>query len=155
MRIDKFKSALSNYPTGIVCVFTKKNQIYDAIIVNSFSSVSLKPPIVLWSLDKNSSKFNAFKNSKSQIITLFSENQKKLANKIAFQKENVNELELEKILSMSICSLYCTKLKKIKAGDHFTFFLKVKKISVIKKLKPLTYYKKNFLRFGSIIKFFK
>ena len=155
MRIDKFKSALSNYPTGIVCVFTKKKLIYDAIIVNSFSSVSLKPPIVLWSLDKNSSKFNAFYNSKNQIIALFSENQKKLANKIAFQKENVSELELEKILSMSICSLYCTKLKKIKAGDHFTFFLKVKKMSVIKKLKPLTYYKKNFFRFRNIVKFFK
>ena len=47
MKINKLKSALSNYPTGIVCVFSKTNEFYNAIIVNSFTSVSLNPPISL------------------------------------------------------------------------------------------------------------
>ena len=145
MKLNKFKLALSNYPTGIVCVFSKRKKFYEAIIVNSFTSVSLKPPLVLWCLDKNSSKFNAFKNSKDQMIVLLSKNQKKFAQKIAFNKDKVSDTELKKILKSSICSLYCTKLKKIMAGDHFTFFLKIKKISNIKTLKPLIYYKKNFL----------
>mgnify|MGYP001262563301 CR=1 FL=1 len=145
MKIDKLKSALSNYPTGIVCVFSKINGNYNAIIVNSFTSVSLNPPIVLWSLDKKSSKFNAFKNSKSQIIVILSKSQKKFANQIAFYRDKVSVSEFNKILKISICSLYCSTLSKIKAGDHFTFFMKIKKISNIKKLKPLVYYKKKFL----------
>ena len=145
MKINKLKSALSNYPTGIACVFAKTNEGYNAIIVNSFASVSLNPPIVAWSLDKKSSKFNAFKNSKSQTIAILCNNQKKFAYQIAFHKDKVTNLEFNKVLKMSICSLYCLTSKKIKVGDHFTFFMRIKKISVIKKLKPLVYYKKKFL----------
>ena len=145
MKIDKLKSALSNYPTGIVCVFFKTNKFYNAIIVNSFTSVSLNPPIVSWSLDKKSSKFNMFKNSKSQIIVILCNNQKKFANQIAFHNDKVSDLEFNKVLKTSICSLHCKTLKKIKIGDHFTFFMKIKKISSIKKLKPLVYYQKKFL----------
>ncbi len=144
MKIEKLKSALSNFPTGIACIFSKKNNVYNALIINSFASVSLKPPIVLWSLDKKSSKFNLFINSKSQIIVILCKNQKKFANRIAFHQAKVSDLEFNKILKTSICSLYCTTLKKIKVGDHFTFFMKIKKISGIKKLKPLLYYKKKF-----------
>ena len=145
MKINNLKSALSNYPTGIACVFAKTNNGYNAIIVNSFTSVSLNPPIVAWSLDKKSSKFNSFKNSKSQTIAILCDNQKKFANQIAFHKDKVSNLEFDKALKMSICSLYCSTLKKIKAGDHLTFFMVIKKISVIKKSKPLVYYKKKFL----------
>tara|TARA_B100000212_G_C27312301_1_gene506311 strand:- start:289 stop:741 length:453 start_codon:yes stop_codon:yes gene_type:complete len=144
-KIVKLKSALSNYPTGVVCVFSKTNEGYNAIIVNSFVSVSLNPPIVLWSLDKKSSKFNVFKNSKSHIIVILCNNQKKFAKQIAFHKEKVSDFEFNKILKTSICSINCSTLKKIKFGDHFTFFLSIKKISVIKKLKPLVYYKKKFM----------
>lgn len=145
MKIDKLKSALSNYPTGVACVFSKKKEFYNAIIVNSFTSVSLNPPIISWSLDKKSSKFKVFKNCKSQTIVILCNNQKKFANQIAFYNDKVSELEFKKILNMSICSLYCETLKKIKIGDHFTFFMNIKKISSIKKLKPLVYYKKKFL----------
>ena len=145
MKLNKFKTALSNYPTGIVCVFSKKKEFYEAIIVNSFASVSLKPPLILWSLDKNSSKFDIFKNSKNQIVVLLSKNQKKFANKIAFNKDKVSNLEFNNTLKLSICTLHSTLLKKIRAGDHLTFFLKIKKISKIKKLKPLIYYRKKIL----------
>ena len=91
MKIDKLKSALSNYPTGIVCVFSKTDEFYNAIIVNSFTSVSLNPPIISWSLDKKSSKFNVFKNCKSQTIVILCNNQKKFANQIAFHNDKVSE----------------------------------------------------------------
>ena len=84
MKINKLKSALSNYPTGIVCVFSKKDEFYNAIIVNSFTSVSLNPPIISWSLDKKSSKFNLFKNCKSQTIVILCNNQKNLLIKLHF-----------------------------------------------------------------------
>ena len=79
MKINKLKLALSNYPTGIVCVFSKTSKFYNAIIVNSFTSISLNPPIVSWSLDKKSSKFNVFKNCKSQTIVILCHNQKKIS----------------------------------------------------------------------------
>ena len=85
--ITKYKNALSNYPTGIFCVFSKdKKEKYNCIIVNSFSSVSLKPLLVLWCLDKKSSKLHFFRKSKNQIIALLSEDQKKNSKKICLCK---------------------------------------------------------------------
>ena len=86
MKINKLKSALSNYPTGIVCVFAKTKNGYNAIIVNSFTSVSLNPPIVAWCLDKKSSKFNAFKNSKVRPLLFYVIIKKNLLIKLLFIK---------------------------------------------------------------------
>jgi len=142
--ISKFKHALSKYPTGIACVFTKslKND-YKAIIINSLSSVSIKPLLVLWSLDINSRNFTSFKKSKEQIIVLLSKKQKKIVEDIAYKKNDVSSLELNKIVKKSIFSLTCNKHKVIKAGDHFTIFLKVKKILINSGSKPLLYYQKK------------
>lgn len=142
--ITKYKNALSNYPTGIFCVFSKdKKEKYNCIIVNSFSSVSLKPLLVLWCLDKKSSKLHFFRKSKNQIIALLSDDQKKIVKKYAYANKNLNEIELSNILKKSIFSLNCKKVKEIIAGDHFVIFLKVLKISDIRKVKPIIYYKKK------------
>tara|TARA_B100001027_G_scaffold206980_1_gene171019 strand:+ start:9764 stop:10207 length:444 start_codon:yes stop_codon:yes gene_type:complete len=144
--INNFKLALSNYPTGIICIFSKNLKgYYDSIIINSFASVSLKPLLVLWSLDKKSSKFNVFKNSKNHIVVILSGNQKKITKELAFQKDQISKKEFSNILKKSICYFTCSKNKVIKAGDHLTFFLKINKVSQIKKNRPLIYYKKKFL----------
>jgi len=144
--INKFKSALSKYPSGIACVFTKniKNN-YNAIIINSFSSVSLKPLMVLWSLDIKSSKFTFFKKSKKQIVVLLSNKQKKLVREIAYKQNDVSQSEFNNIVKKSIFSLTCHKFKDIRAGDHYTLFLKVKKIIINSSSKPLLYYQKKVL----------
>ena len=143
--IKKFKSALSRYPTGIVCIFSKnKKGFYNAIIVNSFASVSLNPLIVLWSLDIASSKFKYFKSAKEQSIVVLSNLQKKIINDIAYKKDLISSLEFKKILSHSVFSFSCSKYKELKVGDHFTFFLKVKNISKVKRFKPIIYCNKKF-----------
>ena len=57
MNIAKYKKALSKYATGI-SVITKKinNNLITGITVNSFVSISLKPPYISWSLDKKRSE---------------------------------------------------------------------------------------------------
>ena len=51
-----FKKTLSTFATGITVVATKNNSILYGKTINSFSSLSLSPPLVLFSLDKKSSK---------------------------------------------------------------------------------------------------
>ena len=145
--INKFKSAMSSYPTGIVCVLTKnKDQSYSAIIANSFSSVSLKPLIVLWSLDIRSKKFKIINQSKNQIVAILSYNQKDEVNEIAFKNAKIDTNKFHQILKKSICYLECSKYKSIKVGDHYTNFLKVKKISDVKKVKSMVYFKRKLLK---------
>ena len=61
---ENFKKTLSTFATGITVVATKNNSILYGKTINSFSSLSLSPPLVLFSLDKKSTKLKIFKNQK-------------------------------------------------------------------------------------------
>ena len=78
-----FKKTLSKFATGITVVATKKNSIYYGKTINSFSSLSLSPPLVLFSLDIKSSQLNIFKNSNTVSINILSKNQKNISDNFA------------------------------------------------------------------------
>ena len=73
---ENFKNTLSKFATGITIVATQNNSILYGKTINSFSSLSLSPPLILFSLDKKSSKLNIFNDSKQVSINILSENQK-------------------------------------------------------------------------------
>ena len=50
---NNYRNFLSLFSTGITSIVVKNKKIYEGITVNSFASVSLKPKIVIWCLDKN------------------------------------------------------------------------------------------------------
>jgi flavin reductase (DIM6/NTAB) family NADH-FMN oxidoreductase RutF len=56
-----FRKALCQYATGITIITTLDAMgKYVGVTANSFNSVSLHPPLVLWSLSKKSSSLPAF-----------------------------------------------------------------------------------------------
>src|SRR3546814_9277401 len=57
----KFRNALGCFATGVAVITAKaEGQAPIGITVNSFSSVSLDPPLILWSLDKKSDTMPIF-----------------------------------------------------------------------------------------------
>ena len=48
-----FKSVMSKFITGVTIITINKNNNYIGKTVNSFASISLNPPLVLFSLEKN------------------------------------------------------------------------------------------------------
>lgn len=57
---DGFRRALGEFATGVTVVATRVGGIDYGLTSNSFSSVSLDPPLVLWSLRRASQSFAAF-----------------------------------------------------------------------------------------------
>jgi flavin reductase (DIM6/NTAB) family NADH-FMN oxidoreductase RutF len=55
-----FRAALGRYATGVTVVTTLNAQGPVGITANSFTSVSLDPPLVLWCPAKSSARFSAF-----------------------------------------------------------------------------------------------
>jgi flavin reductase (DIM6/NTAB) family NADH-FMN oxidoreductase RutF len=56
-----FRDALGHFPTGVTIVTTRNAEGHGVgITANSFNSVSLDPPLVLWSLAKASPNLDAF-----------------------------------------------------------------------------------------------
>src|SRR3954471_3865495 len=59
--VREFRSALGAFTTGVTIVTTRDGAGRDVgLTVNSFNSVSLEPPLVLWSLARSSASLPAF-----------------------------------------------------------------------------------------------
>jgi len=147
---DNFRKTLSKFATGITVVTTNKNSNLYGKTINSFSSLSLSPPLVLFSLDIKSSKLNIFKKSKTVTINILSKNQKIISENFAKKNPNwegVKYYLLENgnpIIKESLSNLSCNIIEKIKKGDHVIFICKVNLVKTNNKLKPLVYYNSSY-----------
>jgi len=75
-----YRTALGSFGTGVAIATTCDAQGQPAgLTINSFSSVSLTPPMVLWSLSKTSSKYAAFQSGSHFCINILQKDQLSLA----------------------------------------------------------------------------
>ena len=67
-------------------VATKYNSVLFGKTINYFSSLSLSPRLVLFTLDNKSSKLSIFKNSETITINILSKKQQLISNNFAQKK---------------------------------------------------------------------
>ena len=56
----KFRRALGNFATGVTIMTASADGRRVGVTANSFNSVSLDPPLILWSIDKRSGSYPVF-----------------------------------------------------------------------------------------------
>lgn len=129
----QFRRALGNFATGVT-IITAQNESGEKVGVtaNSFNSVSLDPPLVLWSIDKKSSSFNIFEESSHFAVNILSASQIELSNK--FARRNVDKFAEVKYQSgagfapvLENCSAVfeCERHQIVDGGDHWIMLGKV------------------------------
>jgi len=78
------RTALGSFPTGVTIVTTNDAGVGDVgLTANSFSSVSLDPPLVLWSLSRNSGSRQAFEAAEYFAVHILAAQQEALAARFA------------------------------------------------------------------------
>lgn len=84
-----FRDALGNFATG-VCVVTVAPEQGAAIgmTINSFSSVSLDPPLVLWSIQNSSECFDTFSAVDTFAINILSSDQEDFSTRYAMKGDH-------------------------------------------------------------------
>jgi len=122
-----FRRALGNFATGVT-IMTAQNAQGEKVGVtaNSFNSVSLEPPLILWSIDKRSSSFSIFEQATHFAVNILSADQIELSNKFARSKDdkyaNVDfELGAGNVPLLKECSAVfeCERFNIIEGGDHW------------------------------------
>jgi len=147
---DNFKKTLSAFATGITVVATKYNSILYGKTINSFSSLSLSPPLILFSLDNQSSKLNIFKKSETITINILSKKQQTISNNFAKKNPDWKDIEYDllkngnPIIKNCVSNLDCKIIDKLKKGDHIIFICEVSQVMNNDKLKPLIYYNSKY-----------
>ncbi len=149
---DTLKSIMRNYPTGVTIVTTVYNNEYYGLTVNSFTSLSLDPPLVLVAIDKRLASHEAIDRSNVYAVNILSDDLKELAVRFATapREDRFKGLKIRTartgspIIEDSIAYLDCRVTAKYPGGDHTIFIGEVVDAQVMKNKLPLIYYNRGY-----------
>ena len=128
MTIDprQFRNALGCFATGVTVVTAQAaGRPAIGITANSFSSVSLDPPLVLWCLDKKSDTFPVFEAASLFAINILREADQEISSRLARRGQHeLNGLPLKTgktglpLLEDALALFECEVESRHDAGDH-------------------------------------
>ncbi len=124
-----FRAALGTFTTGVTIITTRGDDDTPiGVTANSFNSVSLNPPLVLWSLAKSANSLPAFETGRHWNVHVLSADQQALAASFAAQgTDKFGGLELEPGISPAPLLPHCTARFQCRTafrydgGDHVIF----------------------------------
>jgi flavin reductase (DIM6/NTAB) family NADH-FMN oxidoreductase RutF len=121
----EIRKAFGSYATGVTIITTRvAGQLY-GLTANSFTSVSLSPPILLFCIGRSRNSFEAFRSTLSFTINVLSSSQRELSERFAASGEDkwvgVDFLDDEMgnaIFPGAAAAFTCSKSQTIDAADH-------------------------------------
>lgn len=124
-----FRNALGTYATGVTIITAvgADGKPY-GLTCNSFASVSLNPPLVLWSLGMFSQGLSVFQNASHFAVNVLGASQQALASKFAKSTEEkfadvkwTPGLGGAPLLVDSVANFQCRAANRYYGGDHVIF----------------------------------
>lgn len=123
-----FRNALGAYATGVTVITACVNGNLAGLTCNSFASVSLNPPLVLWSLVSFSPSISIFRSASHFSVNVLGQVQCDLASRFATPAEDkfagVNwmpGLGGAPILPEAVATFQCRAVDRYYGGDHVIF----------------------------------
>jgi flavin reductase (DIM6/NTAB) family NADH-FMN oxidoreductase RutF len=124
-----FRQALSQFATGVTVITTRlADDSFLGLTASSFNSVSLEPPLVLWSLAQSARSLPIFSGNSHYVINVLAAGQAELANHFARPSKNRFEgvdYELSRtglpILKGVAAWFECHNRSRYPEGDHVIF----------------------------------
>jgi len=128
-----FRRALGNFATGVTVVTAATASGRKVgVTANSFNSVSLDPPLVLWSIDKRSNSHEVFEEASHFAVNVLAADQIDLSNNFARPKEDrFAEIEFEPgeggapVFADCSARFHCENYQQVDGGDHWIMIGKV------------------------------
>ncbi|MEM9716145.1 MAG: flavin reductase family protein [Pseudomonadota bacterium] len=147
MEASAFREALSKFATGVAVITAEGPDGPLGITVNSFASLSLDPPLVLWSIDKSSRRCDAFKNAKHSAIHILEADQGTTAKAFTKPDFDMNGAPVNaqgvKVVENCLARLDCEMHEVLEGGDHFILVSRVL-AATIGEGAPLVFYGSGF-----------
>ncbi|OLE79770.1 MAG: hypothetical protein AUF76_15940 [Acidobacteria bacterium 13_1_20CM_2_65_9] len=150
--VRALRHALGHYTTGVTIVTAcTAAGGHTGVTVNSFTSVSLEPPLVLFCLSTRSSLLAAFEQASHFAVNVLSTGQQALSNR--FAKPSVNTWEGVKyrcgahgcaLLADAITAFECARRSIYPGGDHVILVGEVLRFETVAAPAPLAFYQGSY-----------
>jgi flavin reductase (DIM6/NTAB) family NADH-FMN oxidoreductase RutF len=124
-----FRQALGQFATGVTVITTRlADGTFRGLTASSFNSVSLEPPLVLWSLANKANSMPIFTGNSHYVINVLAADQAHLATRFATRGSDPwqdVEYELSRtgqpILKGASAWFECHNRSRYPEGDHVIF----------------------------------
>lgn len=152
----QFRDALGSYPTGVAIITARdKGGKPVGMTVNSFASVSLHPPLVLWSIDNDSAFIDVFMRANHFAVHILRSDQQQLSHDFSRDDSDyfaevghdtgIKELPLLKTFSTLF---QCEVSNRHSEGDHVILLGRVLDLQN-RSAEPLVFFSGNYHKIGS------
>src|SRR5438876_4312677 len=125
----QFRDALAQFPTGVTIVCARgPSGRYVGFTANSFNSVSLDPPLILWTIARRSGSLTAFDAAKRYAVNVLGAEQADLARR--FSRPHADRFagvahrlgwSNAPLIAGCVAWLECRHHARHAAGDHIVF----------------------------------
>ncbi len=146
------RHAFGSFATGVTIVTTLDAEGKPVgLTANSFTSVSLDPPLVLFCLDRRSSNLQHFQNSGVFGINVLSRDQQALSNRFVQRGEGrfagdywALQPSGVPVLEGAAATFECESHATFDGGDHVMFLGRVKRFGFDAQCEPLLYFQGSY-----------
>ena len=146
-----FRDALGLFPTGVAVVTTvTRDGTRIGATVSSFNSVSLSPPLVLFSIARTSRSFATWSDADTYAISLLHEHQHavsiRFARSLGEKWEGIASVSGQTgapLIPGAIASFECENYARYDGGDHLILVGKVCALTTAT-VRPLIFYKGSY-----------
>ena len=158
MKFDnlEYRKTLGKFVTGVTIITTcEKDGTPRGFTANSFTSVSLEPPLILICIGDFNEGLELFKNSEYFAVNILNEEQVDISNLFAQPVKNkFEEIKWSNskfgvpIIKGALAWLECKNFDQIRSGDHLILIGNVKNFHNEGGY-PLAYYNGNYISFNN------
>jgi len=153
-----YRTALGHFPTGVT-ILTARAATGEAVglTVTSFNSVSLRPPLILWSLGAHSPNLPLFRDCRHYAVNVLAADQAALAHRfgssVARKFDGVawrEGLGGAPVLEGCAAHFECANRARHDGGDHVIFVGEVERFASFHRA-PLVYARSAYHRVGEVV----
>ena len=144
-----FRDAVGWFTTGVTVITARApdGAVY-GVTANSFASVSLDPPLLLWCMDRRSQRHDIFVRAKGFTVSILGTEHKDVSSRLARPGEHALDgialIETElgpPALADSLAIFECAAERKMEGGDHTILLGRVLRFSRPSQSAPLVYFR--------------
>ena len=149
----ELRKAFSSFATGVTVITgIENNRQAVGVTISSFNTVSLDPPLVLWSLSERSILLDAFSVGKKQLIHVLERSQEDIA--MRFAKSTGDQFngvdfvtEVSGLAKLPDCVAYfeCETIAVHPGGDHRIIVARVINTQHYEECAPLLFSRSQFM----------
>ena len=152
-----FRKVLGHFPTGVVVVTSRDAAEPVAMVIGSFTSVSLAPPLVAFLPAKSSTSFPAIRESGEFCVNVLADDQEQLVRAVTaktWKDGGTGGVLLPgpgvPKLNGAVAWIDCAIQDVIDAGDHYIVVGRVRDLAVAHDSLPLLFFQGGYGRFAPL-----